>query len=146
MSKKYLMIGGVAIITSLASCGGFMHHHCSANRVNHIMEHIDDKVEDLDLTAEQQVKYNGIREKMVVELQKSHQKRMTLMKKANSELKKEAPDVNMLIADARTMAKDMPADINAKIDLFSEFYAILNDRQKKELQEEVREKLERCDD
>ncbi len=109
------------------------------------LEHIDDHVEDLNLTDAQNAEYLKIRAKIEAELIKnkaSHDEFKTTVK---NKINEENPDLKEVTALLRTKLNKMPQGISKYLDFMDEFYDILDDQQKAEILEEIRDKANsRC--
>jgi Spy/CpxP family protein refolding chaperone len=97
------------------------------------MKKIDSEVKDLDLTAEQQTKYQGIRSRLEVDVQKHLDSMKQLHGDMEKDLKGERPDVNAMAAQLKKRFAEEGDPRQKLVDYFVEFYNILNPAQQKKL-------------
>ena len=135
MKNALRMIGislvGLVVAIALSGCDKGMCDRWHAP--DHIMKKIDSEVKDLDLTAEQQTKYQGIRSRLEVDVQKHMDSMKQLHGDVEKDLKGERPDVNAMAAQLKKRFADEGDPRVKLVDYFVEFYNILNPEQQKKL-------------
>jgi len=153
--KKYLIIGAaVLFIMFFAGFGlliaggpgkfydrGFHPGFCGKNFKDRILTHMDSRVESLELSEVQKKKYGEIRAKVEANLSKGAEKRRKMIDALKREINLENPDMNAIADMARGHLKNIPDRMGSGLDLFMEFYNILNDDQKTRVIEKFREKI-----
>ena len=140
--KKILIGSLIALPFVMMSCFGHHHMHCSDRSADSILGRLDSRVEDLDLTTEQQSRYRGIREKVHQDLLKGLQHRRegyTILEKG---FQSEKPDIASIADELRNHIKNRPEVMLQQLEHFEEFYSLLNESQKNKLVEEIRDKIE----
>ena len=135
MKNALRMIGislvGLVVAIALSGCDRGM---CDRwHTPDHIMKKIDSEVKDLDLTAEQQTKYQDIRSRLEVDVRKHMDSMKQLHGDIEKDLKGERPDVNAMAAQLKKQFSQEGDPRVKLVDYFVEFYNILNPEQQKKL-------------
>ena len=106
-----------------------------------MVERMDKIAKTLNLTKEQTVKFEELKSRISAKMDNGLKERKGFREEMLLEIKKDNPDVN-LIADRAKERIDI-ASKNAKegIDLFTDFYNILDENQKKVFIEKVHTKI-----
>ncbi|MBX7059108.1 MAG: Spy/CpxP family protein refolding chaperone [Leptospirales bacterium] len=107
-----------------------------------ILHHLDHRVHSLDLSPEQEQKYQTLRAKIGDELHKNYQARVAALMQAKTEFNKEEPDVRALAQFVRQQLQSRQNFILQTPDYFVEFYSILNAEQRRTVRDWVRDHLE----
>lgn len=126
---------------------GFHHmrgHHGSWHGAvaEHILERIDEHVEQLGLSEDQKVEYERIRSEIEANLIDSMEKKKALFTALHDEMNKERPDINAMGETIKGRLEEIPNVLGSHIDSFVAFYNILDDDQKAEVISAIRSK--RC--
>jgi len=108
-----------------------------------MLKRMDSKVEDLDLTEGQRETYEEIRSKIKANMVKAGEEREKLFTQVRAELDQENPDMNAAVGMVKGKLKDMPEHMGWALDLFLEFYNVLDEDQKAKVIEVIRDKAER---
>ncbi len=149
LGKKTYIIGGIVVFLGvilvsagfIAGCGP--HMFCDGDFSEHILSRMDSRVENLELSDSQQEKYEEIRLKVKANLDKGKEERKKLFSELQNEINKENPDINGLTVLVKTKFKDGPTHLTDNLDLFAEFYNILDEDQKDILIKRLRKKMNR---
>ncbi|MBL7225155.1 MAG: hypothetical protein ISS59_03390 [Desulfobacteraceae bacterium] len=141
--KKLFIVGAIVLSIGLfAGCGG-PPMFCDRDFSNHILTRVDKHVEDLDLSATQKEKYAEIRLQIKDNLTKGAQSRKAFFTELKNEINKDNPDINLLTGLVKQRFKGGPSHLAENLELFEEFYNILDENQKALLMEDIRTKMNR---
>ncbi len=130
----------VAILAVASGCHRRFGHE---NFPERMLEHVDDHVEDLNLSSKQTVKYQELRVRLAEDLQKmkvDHEGFRDQFKEKVNDDTAELGDVTNLI---REKSKAIPTLVAVHLGYLEEFYAILDQTQQAELKAEFRKKMNR---
>jgi len=149
LRKKTYVIGGIVLFIGvivvlaglLAGCGP--HMFCDGDFSKHILSRMDSRVEKLELSDSQQEKYEGIRLKVKVNLDKGKEERREFFSELQIEINKENPDINAVTDLVKREFRDGPINLIDNLDLFAEFYNILDEDQREILITKLRKKMDR---
>lgn len=149
LTKKTYIIGGIVLFVGvivvlaglLAGCGP--HMFCDGDFSKHILSRMDSRVEKLELSDSQQEKYEGIRLKVKANLDKGKEERRKFFSELQIEINKEDPNINAVTDLVKRKFKDGPIHLTKNLDLFAEFYNILDEDQKEILIKRLRKKMDR---
>jgi Spy/CpxP family protein refolding chaperone len=100
---------------------------------DYILKKIDSEVKELNLTAEQQTKYQDIRGRLEVDVRKHMDSMKQLHSDIEKDLKSESPDVNAMAVQLKKRFAEEGDPRQKLVDYFVEFYNILNPDQQKKL-------------
>jgi Spy/CpxP family protein refolding chaperone len=100
---------------------------------DYILKKVDSEVKDLNLTAEQQTKYQDIRSRLEKDVRKHLDSMKQLHSDIEKDLKTERPDMNAMAAQLKKRFADEGDPRQKLVDYFVEFYNILNSDQQKKL-------------
>ena len=162
--KKYFIIGAAILLIALlagvsfiAACGppGFCDmgpHRMFCGEGSHprffgkdfsefILARIDSRVEDLDLSEDQMAEYRGVRQKAKDKFVFAMEKRRELFRELRDEINEDNPDMNALTGHIKLHFGKMEDFMSGNLDLFVEFYDILDEDQKAKLLENARKKM-----
>ena len=139
MKKTLRIIGislvGLVVAIALSGCGKGMWDRW--HTPDHIMKKVDSEVKELDLTPEQQTKYQDIRSRLEVDVRKHLDSMKQLHGDIEKDLKGERPDVNAMAAQLKKRFAEEGDPRQKLVDYFVEFYNILNPEQQKKLIENI---------
>jgi hypothetical protein len=149
LQKKTYVIGGIVLFVGvivvfaglLAGCGP--HMFCDGDFSEHILSRMDSRVEKLELSDSQQKKYEEIRLKVKANLDKGKEERRKFFSELQIEINKENPNINAVTDLVKSKFKDGPIHLTKNLDLFAEFYNILDEDQKATLIKRLRKKMNR---
>ena len=100
-------------------------------------------VENLNLSAAQKKKYGEIRETIKTHFTEGMEGRKAFKENLQREINRERPDMNVIAGILKTPLREIPQRMGNTLDLFVEFYAILDEDQKGRVIEKFREKMEK---
>ncbi len=115
------------------------HHRRHSGR---ILEHIDDEVDDLDLSEEQNQKYRFLKLRLEAEMAKQKADWTAFKVKMHQEAHQNKLEVKLMTSMLREKLNQMPPSISVYLDFIDEFFEILNNEQKAEVFEELKDKLD----
>lgn len=140
--KKIMFVSGIAVATLgvAAACGH--RHRFDESRAEKIVKHMDRKVSHLDLTAEQERKYQDLRGRILADLKEGIRERKTGLQKIKAEFQKNDTDIQAVAATMKQQISQGSARFEKMPDYIVEFYSMLDDKQKLEVKEEVLDRLE----
>jgi Ribonuclease G/E len=111
---------------------------CRDDFPERVLQRIDKRVEKLDLTEKQKLKYNEIRDLISSDINKIRDERKKLMGEINGELNKKEPDMNKIAKILKEKHAMRESYIPKYVDRFVEFYHMLNQEQKALVLERMR--------
>ncbi len=120
-------------------CRKRRHHRRHSGR---ILEHIDDKVDDLDLGEEQTEKYHFLRLRLEAEMAKQRADWMVFKIEMYKEAHQNQQEIKPMTRMLQEKLNQMPSSISIYLDFVDEFFEILNNEQKAEVFEELKDKLD----
>jgi len=106
---------------------------------------LDRRVKSLDLTAEQNERYQSLRSRLKVDIEAHQAARNGVLRQLKLEFEKENPDVAAQSAGIKRAMQDRQTAFLKMPDYYLEFYNILNDEQKSRINERIRKKLRRIE-
>lgn len=166
ISKRTFVVGGVLVCVAVIGlfvagmvgkwpqrlmAGGFYpgfhqmtgHHGSWHGAVaEHILELIDEHVEQLGLSEDQKVEYERIRSEIEANVLNSMEKKKALFTALHDEMSKERPDINAMGETIKGRLEEIPSVLGSHIDSFVSFYNILDEDQKTKVINRIRSK--RC--
>ena len=144
MKHKKLLVTLVSIIAMLGLFSGCSRHRWhNDNHAERMMEHMDDYVEDLNLTEEQQKQYQKIRTNVEVDIAKQVAQHKEFKVVMVTKINEDNPDISEIKALLKEELNEMPQKVSVYLDYMEELYNILDAEQKKEVLEEIRSKSKR---
>lgn len=164
--KKYFILGAVVLFLGLLVgfavlagsgplrfCGGDFHPSwhgrgfhpgfSDENFSEQILKRLDHGVDYLDLSETQKQEYQEIRLRIQARLTEGMEERRKLFTELRSEMDRENPDLVRVAELVKERVRDMPVFVEHHVDLFVEFYSILDEDQKAQLVEMIRERTGR---
>jgi hypothetical protein len=106
-----------------------------------ILWRMDKTARKLNLTAEQKVKYEGLKSNITSRMSAGFEERQQMRARFLEEMNKENPDVQGLVEIAKTRINDFSGFLSKNLDLIADFYDSLNVDQKRLLNTEIRERM-----
>jgi Spy/CpxP family protein refolding chaperone len=150
----FLMIVGYSWVSAYGPwggyCGGFPPRfqgrgfHSGAfhkDKAEFIFWRMDKMAGELKLTPSQKTKYETIRENLKNHFTVFHSEHPKMREQFHQELNKENPDIQKLLESAKAKVNEMSGFLNKNLDLFQDFYASLDSRQKAMISQEIRERM-----
>jgi Spy/CpxP family protein refolding chaperone len=152
--KKYFIIGSIVLLIVLftgfglvAACGpcrgfhpGFHHKDIS----EFILWQLDKIVKRLNLSEAQKEKYEEMKEKIETRFKEHRDDRKRWMEELQTIMNKVDLDVKVLSESIKKRMKRFSVFMEGNLDLFVEFYQILDKEQKDKIMATIREKMKRC--
>ncbi len=147
--KKIIIASSIISIILLlacffAACGEKRFCHRGKNISERILTRMDDKAEDLNLTKDQQEKYDVIRGKMKESFLSHKDTKNDLVTGLKDEIAKDNPDAGTIGNLIKEHLNEMPDFLSENIDLLVEFYNTLDRDQKKIVLDRIRKKIDKC--
>ena len=106
-----------------------------------MVEKMDKIAKTLNLTKEQSVKFEELKSKISAKMDNGSKERTAFRDEMLLEVKKDNPDVKLLANRAKERIDIASKNAKESIDLFTEFYNILDENQKKVFIEKVHTKI-----
>ena len=164
IQKKHMIIGAIVVSVMLLtgfglvvadgpgrfwcdesphrSHGGAFHHRFHGkDMADHILSRMDSRIAFLELNETQKEKVEGIKAKIKTRLSEGMKVKNALMTELRTELNGENPDVNAVSEMIKKRIQKMSSFMEENLDLFVEFYNMLDATQKAQLIERCREKM-----
>lgn len=107
------------------------------------LSRMDSFVEDLDLNAEQDTRYQGIRARVRTDLEARRAERKAVLRRLKNEFDKPDPNVPVATADLKQQIGFMSGTMDRAPEYFLEFYNLLNPLQQRKVNERIRTRLNR---
>lgn len=133
---------GVAISGFKGGFGGGPFHGKGFKK-ERVLSRLDYTVQELKLTAQQQIKYGIIRTKMSKGLEAAATRHDEIKDFLHTELGAEQPDIKMIAETMKKNIRTMPDYATMQIDYMMEVYDILTPAQQKELTAMIKERMEK---
>jgi len=102
---------------------------------------MDRRAKTLGLSDVQKAKYDEIRARIETCLREGMDDRKNMIEKFHTELNKENPDITVLADSAKKKIKAISEFMEENVDLFVGFYNTLDDNQKREIIDAVRDRM-----
>jgi len=122
---------------------GFHPKFSGQNFSEHILKRMDHGVEYLDLSESQRQAYEEIRAKIQAHLMEGMRDRKKFFLEVQTAMDREDPDIEKIASVIKEGIQELPAHIEEHVDLFVEFYNILDEDQKAQLVKMIRVRMER---
>lgn len=141
MNKSHLRIFTILSIVAVSAIlfSSCRHHH--RPDAEHALGHLDDYMEDLELNAGQQQKYQEIRSRIKEDMIAGKSHRDALMAEIDGEFQKAEPDVRALATKIKSQMESHESIFKTAPDYFVEIYEILEPNQKAKVNEDVRDHI-----
>ncbi|UCF85501.1 MAG: hypothetical protein JSV50_07665 [Desulfobacteraceae bacterium] len=164
--KKYFIIGAIILLFVLfagfgliIACGhpgfcdmyphpmfpgkGFHPRFLGKDFSEHILSRMDSRVKELDLSETQMEEYEEIRLKVKAGLTEVMENRGEFFRELKREINKDTPDMNALSDHIKQYVSKMPDFMSHNLDLFMEFYNVLDEDQRTRLLEKFLNRMDR---
>jgi pyridoxine 5'-phosphate synthase PdxJ len=106
-----------------------------------MVEKMDKIAKTLNLTKEQTAKFEELKSKITAKMDNGLKERTAFREEMLIEVKKDNPDVKLLADSAKERIDTASKNAKDSIDLFTDFYNILDENQKKAFIEKVHKKI-----
>jgi Spy/CpxP family protein refolding chaperone len=145
LKRNRLIIGAVLLSLGLfAGCGLHRHHPCRGRDVSkHVLKRLDRGAKKLNLTDVQKEKYDEFRLKIEAHLKAMKTERDRFLGEMKAQLTQEDPDIDAVVERVKMHFRALPEKMEEPLDLFAEFYKVLDDDQKAKMMKHVREKMKK---
>ena len=144
MKKKHFFLIAILVLlgaAALTSCGRHRPGHRPDPEV--ILNRMDARVRKLDLSDDQQVQYDVLRDRLETDLDQDFSELKRIPELVERELERENPDMEQLAENLKAASGYIP-DVRGKyIDYFVEFYSILDEEQQQEVINHMRKRMNR---
>jgi hypothetical protein len=120
---------------------GFFSGSHPKDKAKFILWRMDKKAKELNLTPEQQAKYDVIKGNVKSHFSEDLTDRQQLKNQFQQEMSKEDPDVKNLVEGMKTKIKVMSGFVEKNLDLLVDFYDSLDRNQKHLINDEIRERM-----
>ncbi|MCP3874527.1 MAG: hypothetical protein GY699_15400 [Desulfobacteraceae bacterium] len=107
-----------------------------------VLWRMDKGADTLDLSETQEKLYNGLRSGLQRTLEKGIQTKHEFKKQAHLEFDKETPDLSVIAVNILSTVDVMSSALSENLVFFSNFYNSLDDDQKREITDKIKEKIE----
>jgi Spy/CpxP family protein refolding chaperone len=164
LQKKHMIIGAIVIsVLILASFGlvvadgtrgvrgeetrygfhrrPFHHGFHGKDMADFFMARMDSRIAFLELNETQRQTYEEIKAKIKAHMEEGIADRKALMEEIRSEMNQETPDINAVSETIKQRINKMTASMEEGLDLFVDFYNMLDDNQKAQLIEKLRDRM-----
>jgi len=126
--------------------GGFHRFHGPGGDMpGFVLKRLDGKIKKLNLTPDQQAKYDELRTRLKERMAAGKEDRKRLREAARIELAKESPDITVLNAMMKKKIEGVSTAIQDGLDLFADFYSTLDEGQKQKVLSGIRKKMAAMD-
>lgn len=105
------------------------------------LKHMDRHVEELNLTEAQRQSYEALKSRLKAHFEEGKAKRTAWVGELRTELNKENPDIQVVAAHVKKATKALPEAMDRHVDLFVEFYGILDDGQRMKVVQRFRDRM-----
>lgn len=139
-AKKVFLVVAVTSMSALLVFSGCSRkpRFCRDDFSDRILKRIDKRVEKLDLTEKQKIKYNEIRDSISSDINKIRDERMKVLGEINEELNKAEPDMHKIAKIFKEKHSQRKDYVVKYVDKYVEFYDILDRDQKALVLEQMR--------
>ena len=159
LKKKYVIVGSVVaflvVVTGFCIvkasgdyglCGrGFHPPFFKKAFPGRILNRMDNKMEELNLSEEQKEKYAQLKVSFKADFEEMRTGRYEFMNDMRAIMDQKKPDMQMLAGLVKNRLNRMPDRIGTHLDQLVDFYNILNEEQKARVLERMRERMARCE-
>lgn len=134
-------------LVSLAAMG-----YAAADKVGHgpfgrgpdwVINRLDQQVKDLDLTKDQQAKYDQLKTKMKARMEQGRRQHLQVRQEMKELLALDKPDMNAAAAMVKSQLGQMEQRLTEGLDEALVFYNSLNDHQKKIVAAKIKDHMDR---
>jgi Spy/CpxP family protein refolding chaperone len=159
LKKKYVIVGSLVAFLALATgfcivkasgdygfCGrGFHPPFFKKAFPERILNRMDNKMEELNLSEEQKEKYAQLKASFKADFEEMRKGRYKFMNDMRAIMDQKQPDMQMVAGLIKDRLKGMPDRIGNHLDQLAAFYDILNEKQKAKFLERMRERMAGCE-
>ncbi len=159
LKKKYVIVGSVVAFFVFATgfcivkasgdygfCGrGFQPPFFRKAFPERILNRMDNKMEELNLSEEQKEKYIQLKASFKADFEEMRTGRYKLMNDMRAVIDQEQPDMERVAGLVKDRLRRMPDRIGTHLDQLVDFYSILDEEQKARVVERMRERMASCE-
>jgi hypothetical protein len=106
-----------------------------------VLKHMDSHVEELNLNETQRQSYEALKTRLKAHFEEGKAKRTAWVGELRTELNKEKPDIQFMAAHIKKAARELPEAVDRHVDLFVEFYSLLDEGQKMKVVRRFRDRM-----
>ena len=157
--KKYVIVGSVVAFLVLVSgfcivkasgdygfCGRGVHPPFFKKAFpERILNRMDNKMEELNLSEEQREKYAQLKASFKADFEEMRTGRYKFMHEMGDVIDQKKPDMQKLAGLIKDRLNRMPDRIGTHLDQLVDFYNILDEEQKARVLERMRERIASCE-
>lgn len=110
-----------------------------------VLKRLDRKVKELNLTPDQQAKYDELRAQLKERMLAAKEDRLNFRETVRNELSKELPDVAALNAMMKRKIENVSGALQGGLDLFADFYSTLDEGQKQKVLSGIKKNMAAMD-
>lgn len=141
-TRRIAVILGIVALAAVFLNGCYHRGFGENDFPKRMLERIDEHVEDLQLTADQNEQYLALRARLEADLIKQNASHKAFKTEMLSIIDKQESGVKDLTAELRKKSAELPVLANLYLGYVDEFYDILDDQQKALVMEEIRDKAD----
>lgn len=153
LNKRWMLLGSLVLVMVLATASfaisgfksHFGRHHDEGFVKEKVLSHMDYTMQELKLTASQQVKYSAIRDNMSKAMDACMIRHNTAKNNLHTEMDRPQPDIKALAGTLKKEVSSIPETVNLQIDYMLEVYDILDKTQQDKLVQMFKEHMDRKD-
>lgn len=105
---------------------------------------LDKGVEELNFTEEQQEQYSVFKKRIETAFAEGKEIKTAIKEEIHSEFEKDNPDLELIAENAKAHMNELNSFMQDNIDLFKEFYGILDEEQKAMVIDKIKERMDHC--
>ena len=139
----FIILATVFLIISILGGCRSRRHHRSGYMTKHILERVDSRVEELKLTSVQEKKYQDIRQRLKDHLSRGAEARKALFEDFKTEINRSNPDLGAASVQVKERMNRFPEFVGGILDLFMEFYNMLDEEQQAKVIKDLRKAANR---
>jgi len=159
LKKKYVIAGSVVAFLVLVTgfcmvkasgdygfCGRGVHPPFFKKAFpERILNRMDNKMEELNLSEEQRGKYAQLKASFKADFEEMRTGRYEFMNEMRAVIDQKKPDMQRLVGLVKDRLNRIPDRIGPHLDQLVDFYNILNEEQKAKVLERMRERMAGCE-
>lgn len=143
MKRKAVGLVIVAVALLMVFTVGCKRWGADGQFTERFIAHLDERVDTLNLTDAQKAQYEAIKNELRINLDEFGQDRQGFRAAMQMELSKEKPDMAMVADNVKQRMRDMAEFGAGNVDLFVEFYNMLDETQQAQVVDIIQKKIER---
>ncbi|MGD9124394.1 MAG: Spy/CpxP family protein refolding chaperone, partial [Desulfarculaceae bacterium] len=108
-----------------------------------VLSRMDERVKELNLSPEQQKKYEALRTEIKEQIQKRMQAQEKFLGQVKDQLYKDDPDLKTINNAVKQKLQEMSVVVGEGMDRFLEFYGLLDPEQKQKIIDTIRDRIDK---